>query len=117
MSQHPLVGARIIEAKGKGAQIILVDPRRSQISRFADLHLKHKPGSDVALINGMMKCILDHGLENESFISERREDFDRLKEVLDALSLDEVEKISGVAREEIEKAALTYAEAEASCII
>ena len=82
MSQHPLVGARIIEAKGKGAQIILADPRRSQISHFADLYLKHKPGSDVVLINGTMKCILDHGLENKSFISERTEDFDKLKEVL-----------------------------------
>ncbi len=117
MSQHPLIGARVMEAKGKGAQIILADPRRIQISKFADLHLKHKPGSDVALINGMMKCILEHGLENKSFISKRTEDFDKLKKVLDALSLDEVEKITGVTREEIEKAALLYAKAEASCII
>jgi formate dehydrogenase (coenzyme F420) alpha subunit len=116
-SQHPLIAARIMKARDKGAQIIVADPRRIHISQFADLHLKHKPGSDVALINGMMKCILDQGLEDKAFIAARTEDFDKLKEGLDAIALDEVEKITGVSREEIERAALLYAKAESSCII
>jgi len=117
MSQHPLIARMVMIAKEKGAKIILADPRRVQISRFADLHLRHKPGSDVALINGMMKYILDNGLENKAFISERTEDFEKLKEVLHSLSLDEVEKITGVAKGEIEKAALLYAQAKEGCII
>jgi len=117
MSQHPLIARMVMIAKEKGAKIILADPRRVQISRFADLHLRHKPGSDVALVNGMMKYILDNGLENKAFISERTEDFEKLKEVLHSLSLDEVEKITGVAKGEIEKAALLYAQAKEGCII
>jgi formate dehydrogenase alpha subunit len=117
MSQHPLIARRIIRAKEKGAKIILADPRRVQISRFADLHLRHKPGSDVALINGIMKYILNHELEDETFISKRTEGFEKLKEVLDGLSISEVEKLTGVPKGEIERAALLYAEARASCII
>ncbi len=116
-SQHPLVARRVAMAKERGAKIILADPRRVQISRLADLHLRHKPGSDVALINGMMKCIISHKLEDETFISERTEGFENLKEILDNLSLDEVEKITGVAKDEIERAALLYAKAKASCTI
>ena len=116
-SQHPLIARRVVRAKEKGAKIILADPRRVQISMVADLYLRHKPGSDTALINGMMKYIIEHGLEDKAFIAERTEDFDKLEEVLDNLSLDEVEEITGVTKDEIEKAALLYAEAETGCII
>ena len=116
-SQHPLIARMVMIAREKGAKIVLADPRRVQISRFADIHLVHRPGSDVALINGMMKSILHHGLEDKAFISERTEDFDKLKEALEGVSWDEVEGVTGVSREEIEKAALLYARAEASGII
>ncbi len=117
MSQHPLIARRLMMAKEKGAKIILADPREIQISRFADLHLKHRPGSDVALINGMMKYILDQGLEDKDFISERTEDFESLKEVLEKVSLEEVEQITGVPAKQIEEAASIYAQAESSAII
>jgi len=117
MSQHPLVARRIMIAKEKGAKIILADPRKIQISRFADLHLRHKPGSDVALINGMMKYILDHELEDREFISQRTEDFEQLRDALQDISLKEAEKITGVPEEDIGKAATLYAKAKASSII
>ena len=117
MSQHPLVARRIMMAKEKGAKIILADPRNIQISKFADLHLRHKPGSDVALINGMMKYILDKGLEDKDFISQRTEDFDSLKEALESVSLEEVERVTGVPAEEIEEAASIYAKSKLSSII
>lgn len=117
MSQHPLIAARVLKAKAEGTKIILADPRRIQISRFADIHMKQKPGTDVALLNGMMKCILNNRLEDKTFISERTEDFEKLKEVLDNVSLDEVEKITDVPKEEIESAALLYAKSEGGTII
>ena len=117
MSQHPLVARRIMIAKEKGAKIILADPRNIQISRFADLHLRQKPGSDVALLNGMMKYILDKGLEDKDFISERTEDFEQLREALQGVSMKEVEEITGVPEREIGKAATLYAKAKASCIV
>jgi len=116
-SQHPLIARKVMIAKEKGAKIILADPRLIQISKFADLHLRLKLGSDVALINGLMKCILDHKLEDKTFISERTEGFEKLKEVLDGVSLDEVEKITGVDKDEIERAALLFAKAEKGHII
>ena len=117
MSQHPLVARRIMMAKEKGAKIVLADPRSIQISRFAELHLRQKPGSDVALINGMMKYILDHELEDRDFISQRTEDFEQLREALQGISLKEVEKITGVPEREIGEAASLYAKAKASSII
>lgn len=117
MSQHPLIGARVMKAKANGAKLVLADPRNIQLSLFADLHIKHRPGSDVALLNGMMKYILEKGLEDKTFISERTEDFDKLKEALDNLSIDEVENITGVAKEDIEKAAQMYAESGTSAIL
>lgn len=116
-SQHPLVGRRIARAKEKGARVILADPRAVHLSKFADVHMKHRPGSDVALLNGMMKSILDRGLEDKAFISERTEGLGQLKEVLDNISLDEVEKITGVSKEDIEKAAEIYAQAKSAAIL
>ncbi|TET44957.1 MAG: formate dehydrogenase subunit alpha [Dehalococcoidia bacterium] len=117
MSQHPLVARRIIMAEEKGAKIIVADPRSIQISKFADLHLRQKPGSDVALLNGMMKYILDHSLEDKDFISERTEDFEQLREALQGISLKEAEEITDVPEEAIAEAAELYAKAKASCIV
>ncbi|MBI4286548.1 MAG: formate dehydrogenase subunit alpha [Chloroflexi bacterium] len=117
MSQHPLAARRIILAKEMGAKLIVADPRRVQTARFADLHLKLRPGTNVALLNGIMKSILDHGWENKAFIEERTEGFAELKAVLDTVSLDEAEKITGVPKADIEKAAELYATSKASCII
>jgi formate dehydrogenase alpha subunit len=117
MSQHPLVARRIMMAKEKGAKIVLADPRSIQIAKFADLHLRQKPGTDVALLNGMMKYILDQGLEDKDFISERTEGFDELREALQAISLKEAEEITGVPQETIAEAAAVYAKAKASCIV
>jgi formate dehydrogenase major subunit/formate dehydrogenase alpha subunit len=57
--QHPVIGMRIRQAvKQRGAQLIVADPRRIPLTEFAVIHLQHKPGSDNALINGLMNIIL-----------------------------------------------------------
>ena len=67
-TSHPLVATRIFRAKAKGAKILVADPRKNQIADFAKIYVSHQPGSDVALLNAMMKVILDKGLEDKEFI-------------------------------------------------
>jgi predicted molibdopterin-dependent oxidoreductase YjgC len=116
-SQHPLVARRIVMAKERGAKIIVADPKGIQLCNVADVYLQQKPGSDVALLNGMMNVIIDHGLEDKEFIQERTEGFQELAEMVRDYPLDKVERITGVPAADIEKAALIYAEAKSSAII
>jgi formate dehydrogenase alpha subunit len=115
--QHPLVASRIYAAKERGATIIVADPRATQLCTIADIHLPLKPGTDVALINGMMKVIVDSGLEDRDFIEERTEGLEDLLGVLNTVSLTETAEITGVAAEDIERAARAYAQAGRGAIL
>ncbi len=97
--------------------MIVVDPRRIQMALIADLHLQVRPGTNIALLNAMMKVILDQGLEDKAFIEERTEGFDELKDALKAVSLEEAASITGVPADRIEKAALAYGKAGAASIL
>ncbi|MDP2969416.1 MAG: molybdopterin-dependent oxidoreductase, partial [Deltaproteobacteria bacterium] len=69
---HPIIGRRIKRAiKNNGAKLIVADPRRIELCDMAQVHLDHLPGTDVALLNGMMRVIVEEGLHDQSFISER----------------------------------------------
>jgi formate dehydrogenase alpha subunit len=116
-TSHPLVATRIFRAREKGAKILVADPRKNQIAALAHLYVRHRPGTDVALLNGMMKVILDNKLEDKSFIKKNTEDFEVLKNVIDKVSLDEVSEITGVSVEDIQTLALTYAEAGKASIV
>ena len=116
-SSHPLVATRIFRAKQKGAKLIVVDPRRIQIARMADIHVRHNLGSDVALLNGMMHVILEKGWHNQAFIDERTEGFEEFKRVVEDYPPEKAAEISGVAAEDIVKMAEYYAKAEASSIV
>jgi predicted molibdopterin-dependent oxidoreductase YjgC len=116
-TSHPLVATRIFRAIEKGAKLIVADPRKNQIANFADLYVRHKPGTDVALLNGMMKVILDNGLSDDKFIAENTEDFELFKQIIDNFSVEEASDISGVSVEDITALARTYGEAEKASIV
>ena len=116
-TSHPLVATRIFRAREKGAKILVADPRKNQIAAFADLYVRHKPGTDVALLNGMMRVILEKGLEDSEFIQKNTDDFDAFKDVIETVDLDEVSTITGVSVEDINTLALTYAEAGKASIV
>ena len=116
--QHPLVGRRILRAvREKGAQLIVADPRAIDITGFASIHLQLKPGTNIALLNGMIGVILSENLHDEEFILQRTEGFDALKETVSRYPLEKVEAITGVPAGDIRKAALLYAGAERASII
>lgn len=76
--QHPLIGSRILNAARSGTKLIVADNRQIRLARQAELHLRHKNGSDVALLNGIMHVIIAEGLANLEFISSRTENYEAL---------------------------------------
>ena len=98
--QHPVIGVKIRRAKRRrGAKLIVADPRRIDIATYADLHLRHKPGTDLALLNGLIHIILREGWEDRQFIEERTEGFEAMKEVIEKYTPEVVEEITGVPAE------------------
>jgi len=116
-SQHPLIGSRIINAVKRGAKLLLIDPREIQLAGFADLHLRHNIGTDVAVLNGIMNVILEEGLHDKKFVETRTEGFDQLKEVVSKYPSRVVEKISGITSEDLKAAALMYAKADKAMLV
>lgn len=109
--QHPVIGTKIRWAKRhRGAKLVVADPRRIDIAEYADLHLQHEPGTDIALLNGLMHVILREGWQDEEFIGERTEGFEELKAVVEKYPPDVVSEITGVPTEDIEQAARMIAE-------
>ena len=114
---HPIIGLEVKKAVGKGAKLIVANPREIDLVRFAHLWLKHKPGSDVALLMGMMRVIVDEGLVDRAFIKERCEDFDAFRESLKGFDLDFVERTTGVPKNKLVEAARLYATDKPSTIL
>jgi len=114
---HPLVATRIFRAIEKGAKLIVADPRKNQIADFADLYIRHKPGTDVALLNGMMKVIMEAGLADEKFIAQNTEEFDAFKQGLDNFTVEEASEICSVSVKDIEALAKMYGEADRASIV
>jgi formate dehydrogenase alpha subunit len=114
---HPLVASHMMDAKERGAKIIVVDPRRTQIARLADLHLRFRPGTDVAFINGLMNVIITEGLEDKAFVEERTEGYAELREVVMEYTPERVEEISGIPADDLRTAARMYATHGPSAII
>ncbi|MEA3471779.1 MAG: formate dehydrogenase subunit alpha, partial [Thermodesulfobacteriota bacterium] len=116
--QHPLIGRRIIKAvKEKGAALIVADPRQIDFVEFSRLHLQHRPGTDTALINGILHVIIEEGREDLKFIEEHTEGFGEVAKSLEEYSPEHVEKITGVPSHGIVEAARLYAGAENASIV
>ncbi|MDO9555907.1 MAG: formate dehydrogenase subunit alpha, partial [Atribacterota bacterium] len=115
--QHPLIARYIMRARAKGAKLIVADPRLIPLTRFADYHLRQRPGTDVALLNGFMNVILNKGLEDKEFVNKRTEGFEEVKEVVKKYTPEDVEKITGIPKELIIKAAGIFAKAKSASIV
>lgn len=115
---HPVISTFIKRAvTQKGAKLILADPRNIELAKFATVHLRQRPGTDIAWLNGMMNVIISEGLANESFIAERTENFDALKDTVKKYTPEYVEKITGIPAEDLKTAARLYATSGASAIV
>jgi len=114
---HPIIGLHIKEAKRRGARIIVANPKEIDLCRFADIYIQHYPGTDVVLLMGMMKVIVDENLADNEFIRTRCEDYDQFSESLKEYDLETVVQITGVPAEKIEAAARLYATAKPASLV
>ncbi|RMF94699.1 MAG: formate dehydrogenase subunit alpha [Candidatus Schekmanbacteria bacterium] len=116
--QHPLIGTRIINnVIENGCKLIVADSRAIRLSRFAEIHLRHKNGTDVALLNGIMNIIIKEGLEDKEFISERTENYEELKKTVEKYTPEIVSEITGLKEEEISEAARIFGESKPAMIV
>ena len=117
-SSAPIVGYTIKRAvKQRGVKLLLIDPRQTRLSLFAHLWLRPEIGTDVALMNGLAKVIIDEGLPDEEFVARRTDNFEGFDESLKKYTLKYVERITGVKGQEIRAAARLYAEASRAAIV
>jgi formate dehydrogenase major subunit len=106
---HPIIGARMLQAKARGARLIVVDPRRIRLTGFADLHLRLRLGTDIPLVNGMIHAILANGWEDRAFLAERCENVGALRASVASFTPERAAALTGVPARDIVKAAEWYA--------
>lgn len=109
---HPIIGLRMKDAVRNGAQLIVADPRKIPLVKFASLWLRQKPGTDSVLLNAIAHVIVAEGLEDKEFINNRTEGFADFAASLQQFTPEFGEKITGVPAEDIRKAARIFAGAE-----
>ena len=114
---HPVAATFIKNAvKENGAKLIVMDPRRQQLSRYAYKHLAFKPGSDVATLNAMLNVIVTEKLYDEQYIAGYTENFEALRERISAFTPEKMAPVCGIDAETLREVARLYARSRASII-
>ncbi|HIP78461.1 MAG TPA: 2Fe-2S iron-sulfur cluster binding domain-containing protein, partial [Kiloniellaceae bacterium] len=113
---HPVAATFLKNAARRGAKIIVMDPRKQQIDRYAHTHLQFKPGQDVALLNAMIHTIIDEGLTDQQYIQAHTSGFEDLKTMVQDFSPETMAEVCGVDAATIREVARLYARSERSII-
>ena len=111
-ANHPVAATFFKQARKNGTKLIVIDPRREVIADHADYYCRVKPGTDVAFYNAMMHVIIEEGLVDESFVADRTENFEALKEVVSEYPPERASKICGVEAEDIREVARVFGKAK-----
>jgi formate dehydrogenase major subunit len=112
---HPVAATFIKNAvKDRGAKLVVMDPRRQQLSRHAYRHLAFKPGADVAMLNAMLHTIIEEGLTDAQYIAGYTENFEALRESIREFSPEAMAPVCGIPAETLREVARAYARSRAS---
>ena len=114
---HPVIATFLKQAARRGSKLIVADPREIPLARHAAIHLRNRPGTDVALLNGLIHVILEEGLADDAFVAARTEGSEPLKEVVRPYTPELVERLAGVPRDLLVEAARTYGGSRKSAIL
>lgn len=114
---HPVIGMQIRQAVQRGAKLIVVDPRDIDLSRQADIHLKLRPGTNIAFANGMMHIFIEEDLIDHEFIEKRTEHFEEIKKVVAEYTPERVAEICRIDPDKLREAARLYAKAKTAPVI
>lgn len=116
--QHPVLGTKVRQAVLKrGAKLIVADPRKIDITEFATLHLQLRPGTDIALLNGLMYIILEKGWEDKAYINERTEGFEEFKANIMQYPPEKVAEITNLPVEQLYEAAEILAVSKPTAVL
>ena len=114
---HPVIGMQIRAAVERGCRLIVVDPRDIGLAAQADIHLKLRPGTNVAFANGVVNYLIQNDLYDEDFVRERTEGFEILAATVRDCTPAWVEEVCGIDRRDLVQAARMYAAADAAAIM
>ena len=114
---HPVISLRVKKAVSKGARLIVVDPRKIELTDFAHHWLRLNIGTDIPLFNAMAHVIIEEGLYDKEYVAARTAGFDELREWLKDYTPEYAEQLTGVPKEEIVAVAREYAAARPASII
>jgi formate dehydrogenase alpha subunit len=114
---HPVIGMKVKQASSRGAKLLVINPRRIELVDQADLWLRPRPGTNVALLMGIARYILERGWQDSAFIQTRCESFESFEASLAPFDLDTVADISGVPAADIKRAAEMYATCKPASVI
>ena len=114
---HPVVGARIKQRVIQGARLVVVDPRRIELARYADVHLQGHPGANVAVFNALAHVLIEEELLDRGFLAERAEGFGELEAMVRGYAPEDVEDVTGVAAGDVRRAARLYGGASSPAIV
>jgi len=114
---HPIIGLQVKKAVRRGATLVVVDPRQTEVAALAQHHLRIKSGSDLALINGLAHVIIEEGLWDKEFVESRTEDFALFRSVVEKYTPEYVQGITGIDAAIIREVARGYAGAGNATIL
>ena len=114
---HPVAASFIKNAVRHGTKLILMDPRRTDLSRHAHRVLQFRPDTDVALLNALMHVIVEEGLVDAGFIAARTEGYEALRDNVRAFSPEAMAPVCGIDAATIREVARLYATSRASMIL
>ena len=115
--EHNVAAVPIKRAVKAGAKLLVIDPREVELSRYATVWLRPRPGTELLLLGGILKIIAEEGLDNEEWLQEHCQVTDDLDRVLEALDLESISQETGIAGDQIREAARIYAGSGASAIL
>jgi assimilatory nitrate reductase catalytic subunit len=113
----PIVMQWVWQARDRGAKLVVLDPRETPLARTADLWLPVRPGTDIAVLNAMLRQIIHEGLIDEHYLQERTTGWEQVREAVEPYTPEEAQRISGVPAKRIIAAAHLYGRAATSLIM
>jgi predicted molibdopterin-dependent oxidoreductase YjgC len=114
---HPIIGVELKKAALHGTRIFVVDPRRIRLTRHAEKWLPVEPGANIALINAMMRIIIEEGLADDEFVEKRTEGFEAVRALVENYDLEWAAETTGLSVGDIRELAIAYGSAERASIV
>ena len=114
---HPVIASHIKQAvRSDKTKLIVIDPKKIRLADYATVYARHRCGTDVAVLNGLMHIIIKNGWEDKEYIQKRCEGYDELKATVKKYTPEYVEKISGIPAKTLKDIAELFGKAETASV-